>query len=177
MEIEVHRTQSPAARPSDTELGFGRVFTDHMFLMDFDPDRGWHAARIVPRAPLALDPAASVLHYGQGIFEGLKAFRGVDGRVRLFRGADHCRRLNQGAARVCMPAVDPAFLLRALEELIRIDQRWVPSSPGTALYVRPTLIGSEPFLGVRPATRYTLFALLSPVGACVATIGVIWVTP
>src|SRR6185436_12657625 len=117
MEIQVHRTAAPAARPPTGDLGFGKVFTDHMFVMDFDPDLGWHAARIVPRAPLALDPAASVLHYGQGLFEGLKAFRGKDGRVRLFRAGDHCKRLNKGAARLCMPAIDPEFLERAIAEL------------------------------------------------------------
>jgi branched-chain amino acid aminotransferase len=165
MQIEVHRTTSPAVLPPDTNLGFGRVFTDHMFMIDFDPERRWHGARIVPRAPLALDPAASVLHYGQALFEGMKGFRGVDGRVRLFRAPDHCKRMSEGAARLCMHAPDPELTERAVVELLRVDERWVPSAPNTAVYVRPTLIGTEPFLGVRPANRYTFFVILSPVGA------------
>src|SRR5689334_2867838 len=136
-----------------------------MFVMDFDEEHKWHNARIVPYGPLPLDPAAAVLHYGQTMFEGLKAFRGADGVVRLFRGKDHCRRLNAGAARLCMPAIDPAMMLRALRELIAIDQDWVPSPHGTSLYVRPLMFGSEPFLGVRPAKRYVFLIILSAVGS------------
>jgi branched-chain amino acid aminotransferase len=136
-----------------------------MFMMDYEQGRGWYAPRVVPRAPLSLDPAAAVLHYGQALFEGLKAFRGGDERVRLFRLEDHCARLNQGAARLCMPQVDPALLRQGILEVVRVDQDWAPRAPGTAVYIRPTLIATEPFLGVRAAKRYTFFTILSPVGA------------
>jgi branched-chain amino acid aminotransferase len=163
-EFVIQRTPSPKPRPPESELGFGRCFSDHMLLIDYDPKAGWHGGRIVPYGPLSLDPAAAVFHYGQAIFEGLKAFRGKGGAVRLFRAEDHCRRLQRGAPRMCMPAVDPGLLLRGIVELVKLDRSWVPSGPGTALYIRPTLIASEPFLGVRPAERYLLYVILSPVG-------------
>src|SRR6185503_15145928 len=114
---------------------FGKHFTDHMFVMDWTPQRGWHAGRIVPYSPLALAPAAAVLHYGQEMFEGLKAFRGSDGKVRLFRVERHCRRMHAGAPRLCMPPVEPELMQQAITELVRVDKDWVPSSPGTALYI------------------------------------------
>jgi branched-chain amino acid aminotransferase len=177
--ITVQRTTTPQPHPAESQLGFGQYFTDHMFVMDYDAAQKWHAPRIVPRGPLALDPAAAVLHYGQALFEGLKAFRGVDGRVRLFRGLDHCHRLNHGAARLCMPPVDPEFILRGIVELVGVDRDWVPAAPGTALYIRPTMIATDPFLGVRAAKRYTFFTILSPVGSYYGTAGLapvkIWV--
>src|SRR6185369_15906956 len=146
--------------------------TDHMVQIDYDaPDgaagaaaSGWHDARIVPYGPIALDPAAAVLHYAQELFDGLKAFRGADGKVRLFRVDRHCRRMSEGAARICMPAVDVQLMREALLALVRADAAWVPSSSGTSLYLRPTLIATEPFLGVRPAKRYLFFIIASPVG-------------
>lgn len=160
----IRRAEKLKTRPADAELGFGKYFTDHMFVMEFSPDHGWHDARIVPYGPVSLDPAAAVFHYGQALFEGLKAFRGEGGRVQLFRAEQHCRRMAQGAPRLCMPAPDPGLMLDALTQLVRVDRDWVPCSPGTALYLRPTLVATEPFLGVRPSTRFTFFIIMSPVG-------------
>jgi branched-chain amino acid aminotransferase len=120
---------------------------------------------VVPYAPIALDPAAAVFHYAQEMFDGLKAFRGVDGRVRFFRIDRHCRRLHDGADRLCIPPVDPELAHAALVALVGADRDWVPSAPGTALYLRPTIIATEPFLGVRPAKRFLFFTIASPVGA------------
>jgi branched-chain amino acid aminotransferase len=152
------------ARPKDSELVFGRAFTDHMAIIDYDAEGGWTNPRVVPYGPLTLDPAAAVFHYGQELFDGLKAFRGVDGRVRLFRLDRHCRRMHDGAPRLCMPSVDPALIRDAILALVRADRDWVPSSPGTALYLRPTQIATEAFLGVRPSKKYTFFVIASPVG-------------
>ncbi len=163
--IRITRATHLKPKPRDTELGFGTVFTDHMFVADFQEGKGWYDPRIEPYGPLSLDPAAAVLHYAQGIFDGLKAFRGADGRVRLFRPQKHLERLNHSARRLCIPELDPELGLRSLVELVRLEQDWVPSSVGTALYIRPTVIASEPFLGVRPARQYVYFVILSPVGA------------
>jgi branched-chain amino acid aminotransferase len=163
--FEIQLTKSPRPHPADDALAFGKHFSDHMFVMDYTVQRGWHAGRVVPYAPLAMEPAAAVLHYGQAMFEGLKAFRGKDGKVRLFRIDRHCRRMQQGAPRLCMPPVDPEIMRQGIEELLRVDQAWVPSSPGTAMYIRPTLIATEGFLGVRPAEKYLFFVITSPVGA------------
>lgn len=164
-EIPVQLTNTPRQHPAEDSLGFGRHFADHMFLLDWEDGRGWHSPRIVPYAPFSLDPAAAVLHYGQALFEGMKALRSVDGGVRLFRPDRHCARMAHGAPRLCLPPPDPKFLQHAVSTLVRIDQAWVPASEGTALYVRPTLIATEPFLGVRPAARCQLFVITSPVGA------------
>ena len=151
-------------RPADGELGFGKYFTDHMFVMSWDEGRGWHDARIVPFDDFRLSPAAMVLHYGQAIFEGLKAYRG-DGAVYLFRPLDNLERMNRSAARMCMPSIDPEAVLAALKELVRLDSDWVPRSRGASLYIRPTMIATEAGLGVRPAASYLFFIILSPVGA------------
>jgi branched-chain amino acid aminotransferase len=163
--IRITRATTRKSKPKDHELGFGTVFTDHMFLADFQDEKGWYDPRIEPYGPLSLDPATAVLHYAQAVFDGLKAFRGQDGTVRLFRPQQHVARLNDSAARLCIPPLDPDLALRSLIELVRLEQDWVPSSVGTALYVRPTIIASEPFLGVRPAKAYIYYVILSPVGA------------
>jgi branched-chain amino acid aminotransferase len=163
--IRVTRATTRKPKPRDHELGFGTVFTDHMFLADFQEEKGWYDPRIEPYGPLSLDPATAVLHYAQAVFDGLKAFRGQDGTVRLFRPQKHVERLNQSAERMCIPPLDPDLALRSLVELVRLEQDWVPSSVGTALYVRPTIVASEPFLGVRPAKSYIYYVILSPVGA------------
>ncbi len=165
MEIEIRRTETPRTPPAPGELGFGRVFSDHMFVADWTDGRGWHDARVVPYAPFELDPAAAVFHYGQAMFEGLKAFRGQDGQVRLFRVDRHARRMHDGASRLCMPPMEAEDLVAAIRAVVKADAAWVPGAPGTALYIRPTLIATEPFLGVRPSRRYALFVILSPVGA------------
>jgi branched-chain amino acid aminotransferase len=152
-------------RPNESELSFGRVFTDHMAIVDYEAERGFTDPRVVPYGPLSLDPAAAVLHYGQELFDGLKAFRGADGRVRLFRVDRHCKRMHDGAPRLCMPAIDEALIREAIMTLVRVDRDWVPSLPGTSLYLRPTLVATEPFLGVRPSKQYIFFVIASPVGA------------
>jgi branched-chain amino acid aminotransferase len=136
-----------------------------MFVMNFQEEKGWYDPRIEPYGPLSLDPATAVLHYAQAVFDGLKAFRGQDGTVRLFRPQKHVERLNASARRLCIPPLDPDMALRSLVELVRLEQAWVPSSVGTALYVRPVIIASEPFLGVRPSKSYVYYVILSPVGA------------
>jgi branched-chain amino acid aminotransferase len=162
--IELTRTTTPKPRPSDDELTFGTVFTDHMFVMDYDPDAGWHRPRIEPYRPLSVDPAGAVLHYAQAVFDGLKAFRGTDGQVRIFRGDRHAARLNRSCERLCIPTLDPQIVLESFHALIEVDRDWVPRKRGTSLYIRPTVIASEPFLGVRPARTYTYFVILAPVG-------------
>ena len=161
----VKTTTERKPRPKDSELVFGRIFTDHMAIVDYDADRGWFDPRVVPYGPLSLDPAAAVFHYSQALFDGLKAFRGADGRVRVFRLNRHCRRMHDGASRMCMPAADEAMIRDAVLALVRADRDWVPASAGTSLYIRPTQIASETFLGVRPSKRYIFFVIASPVGA------------
>jgi branched-chain amino acid aminotransferase len=163
--IRITRAATKKPKPKDHELTFGTVFTDHMFVMDFREEKGWYDPRIEPYGPFSLDPACAVLHYAQAIFDGLKAFRGRDGRIRLFRPQKHLERLNGSARRMCIPALDPDLALKALVELVRLEKDWVPSTIGTSLYVRPTIIASEPFLGVRPAKAYIYYVILSPVGA------------
>ena len=163
--IRITRATTKKPKPKDSELGFGTVFTDHMFLADFQEEKGWYDPRIEPYGPISLDPATAVFHYAQAVFDGLKAFRGVDGRVRLFRPGKHIERLNNSAKRMCIPPLDPDLAVRSLVELVGFERDWVPSSVGTALYVRPTIIATEPFLGVRPAKSYLYYVILSPVGA------------
>jgi branched-chain amino acid aminotransferase len=163
--IPVSRTAQPKPKPREGELGFGRVFTDHMFLMDAAADRGWHSPRIVPYGPLPLDPATAVLHYGQAIFEGLKAYRSPRDTTLLFRPDMNARRLNRSAERLCIPPMDETVFLDALRALVSLEREWVPRAPGTSLYIRPTVIATEAFLGVRPSQTYCFFIILSPVGA------------
>jgi branched-chain amino acid aminotransferase len=165
LNIEVQRAAALKPKPSEENLGFGRYFSDHLFRMDYTAEAGWHSARIVPYGPLGVDPAAAAFHYAQAVFDGAKAFRGPDGKVRVFRLADHCRRLNASADRLCMPTLEHSVLEQSIVELIRMEQDWVPSSKGTALYLRPTIVATEGFLGVRPAERYTYFVIVSPVGS------------
>lgn len=165
LEVRIERTSAPKVHPEESELGFGRHFTDHMLLVDFHDGRGWSDARVVPYGPLSLDPAAAVLHYGQAMFEGAKAICGDDGVIRLFRLERHCQRMAGGAPRLCMPAPDPEMLAHAITELVKVETAWVPRTRNTALYIRPTLIATEPFLGVRPANQYLLYVILSPVGS------------
>lgn len=163
--IKITRTTKPAPKPQDSTLGFGQKFSDHWFRCDYDEGKGWHDAQILPYGHLSLDPAAAVLHYAQAVFDGMKAFRGVDGKIRLFRPKKHIERLNHSAERLCMPTLDPAMTLESIEKLVDVDRDWVPHTIGTSLYIRPTMIATEAFLGVRPAKSYTFFIILSPVGA------------
>ena len=163
--IRVTRASTLKTRPKDSELGFGQLFTDHMFLADFEEEKGWYDPRIEPYGPIPLDPAAAVLHYAQAIFDGLKAFRGVDGKIRLFRPHQHVERMNGSARRLCIPPLDPALALDSIVRLVGVDREWVPRTIGTSLYVRPVIFASEAFLGVRPARSYVYYVILSPVGA------------
>ena len=168
MEITIHevaaRERKP--RPDDTKLGFGQSFTDHMFVMPYDAAQGgWHDPEVRPYANFSLDPAAMVFHYGQAIFEGLKAYRGENGAVHLFRPTANLERMNTSATRLCMPTLPTEVALAGLRALVRIDAEWVPSSPGATLYIRPTMVATEPALGVRPARQYLFFIIMSPVGA------------
>jgi branched-chain amino acid aminotransferase len=163
-DIQVQLTGSPRPRPPENALGFGKYFTDHMFVAEWAPGKEWHGARVVPYGPFSLDPAAGVFHYGQAMFDGMKAFRAASGKVNLFRLDRHSQRMHRGAPRLSMPAPPAQLVADGITAVVRADRDWVPSALGTALYVRPTLIATEPFLGVRPAERYTLFVILSPVG-------------
>ena len=165
MEITVQKSQRLKPKPDDTHLGFGSIFTDHMFNMDYAPDKGWYNPRIEPYQPIVMDPATMVLHYGQGVFEGLKAYRTGGGRIQLFRPAENIARMNRSCQRLCIPELDEAFLLKALKELIALEKDWVPRAAETSLYIRPTLIATDPFLGVRASNTYRFFIILSPVGA------------
>lgn len=165
MKIRLIRSNNPKPAIDSAELGFGRHFADHMFLMDYSADAGWHDPRIVPYGSLDLEPANLTLHYGQTIFEGLKAYRWADGSVKIFRAYDHARRFMRSAERLCMPAFDPDFIVEAWKALVHVDQRWVPSKPGTSLYIRPSLIAADNQLGVRPASHYLMYVITSPVGS------------
>ena len=165
MQIDIKKTATPKQHPKDADLSFGSIFTDHMFNMDYNPDKGWHNPRIEPFSPIVLDPSAMVFHYGQAIFEGLKAYKTKDGNVQLFRPKDNIRRLNNSARVMCIPEFDEAFALDALKQLISLERDWVPASEGTSLYIRPTIIATDPFLGVRASNTYRFFIILSPVGA------------
>jgi branched-chain amino acid aminotransferase len=164
-DIAITRTANPKTPPADETLAFGNVFTDHMFLMNYDEGKGWHSPRIEPYGPFSLDPACCVLHYGQAIFDGLKAFRGADGHVRLFRLADHARRVNRSGHYLCIPEMDPAMIEASIRTLVQVDEHWVPRKPGTSLYIRPTVIATETFLGVHPSHSYLYFVIVGPVGA------------
>jgi branched-chain amino acid aminotransferase len=163
MNISVQRTTKPRAHPKDDELAFGKLFTDHMFLAEWDEGKGWHDARVVPYGPIALDPAACCLHYGQEAFEGMKAFK-AGGAMVLFRPRKHVERLARTAKRLCMPEVPEEVFLGGVKALLREDAGWLPSAPGTSLYVRPFIFATEPFLGVRPAKQVLFAVILSPVG-------------
>lgn len=163
--IPITRTTSPRPRPAEDQLGFGRYFADHMLLVDYLPGDGWTHARIVPYGPLPLDPAASVLHYGQAMFEGLKAYRLTDGQIALFRPDRNAHRMATGALRLSIPAIDEQLFVQGIGQLVAADRDWVPAAPGTALYIRPTIIATEPFLGVRASRTYTFYVITGPVGA------------
>lgn len=163
--IEVVLSTEKKQKPQDDQLQFGKVFTDHMFTMDYTEGEGWHDAKIVPYQPISLDPACSVFHYGQTVFEGLKAYRAKDNRILLFRPEKNFERLNKSNERMCMAQIDEEFVLEALKKLIEVDQDWVPHSPGTSLYIRPFIIATQPYLGVNPSTSYKFMIIMSPVGA------------
>ena len=164
IKIELAKTLKEKPQ-NENELGFGSIFTDHMFIMNYDVGEGWHDARIVPYGPLSLDPAAMILHYGQEVFEGLKAYRTRDNRILLFRPQENFKRLNNSNQLLCIPKMDEEFLLHALTTLLNVEKDWVPHQEGTSLYIRPFIIATDPKLGVHPAEHYLFIIILSPVGA------------
>ena len=164
-EIKIELTKNPKEKPSEDSLGFGHYFTDHMFIMDYTEGKGWHDPRIVPYQPITLEPSSMVFHYGQTVFEGLKAYRTADGEVQLFRPDANFKRLNHSNERLVIPAVDEELALEALKKLVDIDRDWVPSAPGTSLYIRPFIIATEPFLGVHPSRNYLFMIIMSPSGS------------
>lgn len=170
MDIRIEPTDTPKAKPQDeTKLGFGHIFTDHMFVMNYDTGMGWHDARIVPFDNVSLSPAAMCLHYGQEIFEGLKAYRTADGSVQLFRPDENYKRMNVSAERMVIPKIDEEFMVEATKKLIEIEQEWVPHTDGAALYIRPFIFATDPYVGVRPADHYLFMIILSPSGAYYST--------
>lgn len=166
MDIKVTKTSQPKAKPAnESSLGFGKIFTDHMFLMEYEEGKGWQNPRIEPYHRFSIDPSSTVLHYAQEIFEGLKAYSAKDGRILLFRAKDNCMRMNRSAARMCMPQLDVDLHYEAIRKLVDIDKDWVPKSPGTSLYIRPAMISNDESLGVHAAKHYIFFIICSPSGA------------
>ena len=166
LDIQIIRDENPKPKPAEEAiLGFGKLFTDHMFMVEYDEGIGWHDARIQPYGPLAIDPACPVLHYSQEIFEGLKAYRRDDGGIQLFRPIENARRMNRSAERMVMPQLDEEFQLKAMKMLVELEQDWVPSREGTSLYLRPTMISTGAELGVHPAHSYLYYIICSPAGS------------
>ena len=165
MEIKITKTTNPAVKPDSSILGFGKYFTDHMFIMDYSADKGWHDAKIVPFGKLDIHPASTVLHYGSEIFEGLKAYRRKDGGVQLFRPLENIRRMNRSAERMCLPEIPEDMALEALTKFIELEQDWVPSQPGTSLYIRPFMFGNDETLGVHAVKNAKFVIITSPVGS------------
>lgn len=163
-EFPVTRTKQPKAKPDPDTLRFGEVFTDHMFIMPYNREKGWHNGQILPYGPIAMDPASSVFHYAQEMFEGLKAYESEDERVLLFRPDMNAKRINLTNDRLCIPPLDEELMVEATKALVSVDKDWIPKKKGTSLYIRPFIIANEPFLGVRPADTYLFMIILSPVG-------------
>ena len=168
MEIKVIKANQERLKPKpvdESSLGFGDITTDHMFSIDYRSENGWENPRVEPYGDLHIDPAAMSIHYGQEIFEGLKAYGGKDNGIYLFRARDNFERLNRSAKRLCMPEVDIDLVMEGMKKLILLDREWIPQSEGTSLYIRPTMLATEPHLGVRPAKSYLFFIIIGPVGA------------
>ncbi|WP_338469307.1 branched-chain amino acid aminotransferase [Niallia sp. XMNu-256] len=163
--LTITRATTHKPKPDSEHLEFGKVFTDHMFVMDYTTVRGWHDAQIIPYQPLSIDPSAMIFHYGQTVFEGLKAYYTEEGKILLFRPDKNMQRLNQSNDRLCIPEIDEALALDALKELIKIDYEWVPKAEGTSLYIRPFIIATQPSLGVHPSESYKFIIIMSPVGS------------
>lgn len=166
MDIKITKTTSPKAKPSDeSKLGFGKIFSDHMFLMDYEAGKGWFDARIVPFEDLKFSPGCAVFHYGCEIFEGLKAYRTADGTVQLFRPIENVRRMNNSAERICLPQMDEDMMLEAIKAFVEVEKDWVPKTEGTSLYLRPFLLGIDETLGVHTIQKALFIIIASPSGS------------
>jgi branched-chain amino acid aminotransferase len=165
MQLSIHKADTLKPKPADDELGFGKRFTDHMLKIHYTPNKGWHNPRIEPYGPLPLDPATMMLHYGQAVFEGLKAYRSDAGNIQMFRPQENFKRLNRSCTKLCIPQLDETLALNSLKELLRLEADWVPKSRGSSLYIRPTILATDPYLGVRASETYLYYVILSPVGA------------
>ncbi len=170
LDIKITKTTTPKEKPQDeSKLGFGKIFTDHMFIMNYTEGEGWHDARIVPYENISLSPAAMVFHYGQEMFEGLKAYRGENGEPRLFRPDMNAKRTNATNERLCIPQLPEEDFVEAVKALVKVDADWIPKAPGTSLYIRPFIIATDDFLGVAPSKTYMFMIILSPSGAYYAS--------
>ena len=165
IDIRIEKTTAPKAKPDDSTLGFGKHFSDHMFIMDYHKGQGWHDARIVPFGKFEIHPASTVLHYGSEIFEGLKAYRRKDGGVQLFRPIENMRRLNSSAERLCLPTIPEEDNLQILKTFVELEKDWVPHSEGASLYLRPFLFGDDAFLGVHGVDHAVYMIIASPSGS------------
>jgi branched-chain amino acid aminotransferase len=165
MKIFVEKTKEPKQKPSSEGLSFGTIFSDHMLVCDYSPEKGWHNARITPYQDLPLSPSNMTIHYGQSIFEGLKAYKTENKKVNLFRPAENIKRLNISCKRMCMPQIDEKFGVEAIKALVDIDRDWIPEEYGTSLYIRPFIFAADPYLGVRPSETYLFVIITGPVGA------------
>lgn len=165
MDIKFVKAEHLKEKPDSSTLGFGKIFTDYMFIMDYSREQGWHDARIVPFANLSLHPASTVLHYGSEIFEGMKAYRRADGKVQLFRPMENIKRMNNSAERLCLPQIPEDDALQALTAFVKTEQDWTPSAPGTSLYIRPFMFGNDESLGVHAVHNATFVIIASPVGS------------
>ena len=162
----VTRTTNPKEKPADPNaLGFGKYYTDHMFLMEYDEGQGWHDGRIVPYGPLTLDPASTTLHYAQMTFEGMKAYRNPEGKINLFRPDMNAKRFNRSNERLCIPPMDEDLFVSAVKAIVKADEDWTPEAPGTSLYIRPFIISPEINIAVKPASHYLFVIILCAVGA------------
>lgn len=164
-DIRIELTDNKKEQPAHDQLGFGKVFTDHMVMIDYEEEKGWHDARVVPYQPITLDPAAVIFHYGQTVFEGLKAYVGKEGEVRLFRPEKNMARLNHSNDRLSMPEIDEELALESLKQLIKVDKGWIPTAEGTSLYIRPFIIATDASLSVSASSKYRFMIILSPVGS------------
>ena len=166
MEIEMIERKTLKENPAaGEELGFGKLFTDYMFSMVYEEGKGWHDAKILPYEPIPFDPSTAVLHYAQGVFEGAKAFKNEKGEIRVFRLTENIARMNRSCDRMCMPRLDADFARDAIYKLVKLEKDWIPTAPGTALYIRPLMIATSEELGVHASKKYSFLVMLSPVGA------------
>jgi branched-chain amino acid aminotransferase len=165
LDIRFEKTKNPKAKPDESNpLAFGTIFTDHMFIMEYESGKGWHNERVTEYAPITLDPSAMVFHYGQEMFEGLKAYKADNGEILLFRPNKNIERANNTNTRICIPQIPEDDFLQAIKAVVAADKDWIPTKPGTSLYIRPFVIATDPYLGVRPSDTYKFIIILSPVG-------------